>query len=255
MRGPRHHHGFTLVELVIVIVLTGIVAVMSSVFIVDPVRAYADQARRSRLTDQADIALRRIAADIRRSIPNSVRVTGTTQLSLYLATAGGRYRAAPDSTNAGANVLDFTTADTAFDVPTGFFGLTGSCCAGQRLVIFNLGTSGADVYADDAVITPAATSISLSGMTVSMNPGHRFAFDSPRQRVFLTSGSVAYVCDLAAGTLSRGGVLVTRDVTSCQFAYSAGSASRHAVVTLRLALSRDGETVSLLRQVQVFNLP
>lgn len=234
-----------------VIVLLGIVGVMTVSFVIEPVKAYADQARRTRLTDDADIALRRMGRDIHAAIPNSVRVSnGGTTLTLFQAVGGGRYRAAPPGT--ADQILAFNSADDKFEVPTGF-SLTGALSGNERLVIYNLGTSGADVYEDANVITPVGTSISISGNNVTVDPPFQFAFESPRQRVYLTSGMVTYQC--SGGTLTRDGVIVTRNVSACAFNYTAGSASRHAVATLQLSLTREGESVTLLRQVHVVNLP
>ena len=50
--------GFTLVEAIMVIVITGILAGMVAVFIKAPVDGYVDSVRRAELTDAADTALR-----------------------------------------------------------------------------------------------------------------------------------------------------------------------------------------------------
>ena len=52
--------GFTLVEAIIVIVITGILAAIVAVFIRAPVDGYFDSVRRAELTDTADVALRRL---------------------------------------------------------------------------------------------------------------------------------------------------------------------------------------------------
>ena len=75
MRAPRRQNGFTLIELVITLVISTIVVSFVSLFISGPVRGFADQARRARLVDAADAALERIGRDVRRALPNSVRVT------------------------------------------------------------------------------------------------------------------------------------------------------------------------------------
>src|SRR5437762_10922535 len=51
--------GVTLIEMVIVIAITAIIAAALSVFISRPVEGYADAARRAELSDIADTALRR----------------------------------------------------------------------------------------------------------------------------------------------------------------------------------------------------
>ena len=102
----------------IVIAITSIIAVTVAVFIQKPVQGYFDTVRRAELTDIADTALRRLGRDLRLALPNSVRTTGSGAVAYmeFLQTSGGgRYRASPDNTG-GGNVLDFTQANTKFDV-------------------------------------------------------------------------------------------------------------------------------------------
>lgn len=115
----RRQRGFTLIEAIMVIVITGIIAGVVAVFIKGAVDAYFDTAQRAELTDAADASLRRMAREIRLALPNSLRVTtasNVTYIEFIATNAGGRYRAAADGSTAG-NILDFTdTTKTSFDV-------------------------------------------------------------------------------------------------------------------------------------------
>ena len=66
--------GFTLVEAIMMIVITGIIAGMVAVFIRSPVDAYLAAERRAAMTDEADLAARRMARDFRAALPNSIRM-------------------------------------------------------------------------------------------------------------------------------------------------------------------------------------
>ncbi len=85
-----------------VIVITGILAAIVSIFIVAPVQAYLATAARANLVDQADTALRRIARDLAIALPNSTRVSANG-LSLELIPTSGAARYATE----GAGKLDF----------------------------------------------------------------------------------------------------------------------------------------------------
>jgi len=74
MRGPRYGHGVTLIELVIVITISAIIATVLGVIIVRPIQGYQAQVRRAALVDAAEMALRRTARDVRQALPNSVRI-------------------------------------------------------------------------------------------------------------------------------------------------------------------------------------
>ncbi len=287
MRGRTPELGFTLIELVITLAIATVVVSFASMFISGPVRGFADQSRRARLVDAADSALERIGRDVRRALPNSVRTTtsgGVAALELLSTVDGARYRAQPPGT--GDQVLEFTASDASWNALGPFtqivkpFGSTS-----HYLAIYNVGVPGADAYALADVITPPGSTITIAadGATgedrVTVTPAFRFAYASPTQRVFLVDGPVTYLCDTVLGTLTRySGYAIAADQTnrdshgelvasgataslmanqlaSCSFVYTPGTAERAGLVTLEIAVGAQGETISLLSQAHVDNVP
>ena len=287
MRAPRRQYGFTLIELVITLVISTIVVSFVSLFITGPVRGFADQARRVRLVDAADAALERIGRDVRRALPNSVRVTtsaGVAALEVLSTVDGARYRAQPPGT--ADQILDFAAADGSLNVLGPFTQVAKPFNSSSHyLAVYNVGVPGADAYELANVITPAGTTITIAadGATgedrVTLTPPFRFAYASPTQRVFLVEGPVTYLCDTVAGTLLRyhgytveanqsandshgellangaTASLMANQVDSCAFTYAAGTAERAGLVSLQLTVRAQGESVSLLSQVHVDNVP
>jgi MSHA biogenesis protein MshO len=228
--------GFTLIELIIVIVIIGVVATMIGALIRLPVQGYVDLGRRAALVDSAEGALRRMARDIRIALPNSVRITNTANgyaLELIPTLDGVRYSVAGTALQA----LNFTVADTDFDIVGCFKGdyfndplnpLPRSTTT-HRLVIDNLGINDAscptacNVYTAagaQSVVTPAAgTTITytISPATgacgtggrvhhINLNPGYQFNLPSPRQRLLVfdtTQAPISYLCNTTTGTLTR----------------------------------------------------
>ncbi len=263
---PRHRSvkAFTLVELVVVLVVVGIMAALGGMFIVQPIQGFLDLSRRARLVDGAETALRRMQRDVRGALPNSVRIScGGNCLELLDTADGGRYRA-----YGPGNVLDFTRIDSdGFEV---LGGLEAAPNSSQSLVVYNLSASGTDgnaYYGDNRSGIGAGSSAVL----VHPAPAIKFPRSSPCQRFFIVDEPVSYVCDPVANTLTRyagyaiaasqsgspGGssALVARNVSACNFNYQPGTYQRAGLVTLRLQITEDGETVTLLHQIHVENAP
>jgi MSHA biogenesis protein MshO len=295
----RKAAGFTLVELVIVLIISGVLAAMISVFIRRPFEGYMDLNRRAQLTDAAEMALRTMRRDIKRALPNSVRVTnagGFQVIEMINSLDGGRYRASPPPGNPDAR-LQFNLADAQFNLIGHLQNIAHTATAPfssstVRLVIYNLGTAGFDAYSNNSVtpdvITPANTAITIgidpadpTEDHITLNPGYQFAHTSPRQRIFVVDSPIAYLCDTNTGMLMRytGYALtpnqtnvstpaqfaalnatssVVTDHANCAstlFRYNAGTPTRAGLASLTLSLTDQGETVTLMNQVHVDNLP
>jgi MSHA biogenesis protein MshO len=259
--------GFTLVEAVIVIVITGIIAAMVAVFIRAPIQGYVDSARRAEMTDTADTAARRIARDLRLALPNSVRLMGGgatgTSVEFLQTRSGGRYRAEVGA--AGDDALDFSGTDGSFDI----LGAPMVFQTGDRIAIYNLGIPGADAYSGETLRTYGGA-IGSAQNKVQFTPTASFPFDSPGHRFQVVETPVTYRCDAATRTLWRhagyaiaavqasppaGGVssLLAKNI-SCLFTYDTVN-QRFGLLSMRLTLTQSGETVSLYHDVHVNNVP
>ncbi|OIR07179.1 hypothetical protein GALL_107680 [mine drainage metagenome] len=282
LRGPEVRgklRGFTLVEMIMVMVITGIIAAMVAVFITKPVQGYVDSTRRAEMTDAADTALRRLTRDIRLALPNSLRVTsagGTSYIEFIMTSAGGRYRDAADGSTAG-KFLDFSNAaNTSFDVlgPP----LNGAIAANDYIVVLNLGPgfSPADAYSGGNIAQVA--SVAGNTVTLASNP---FAAESPplpspNDRFQVVPGgvqAVTYACPTGTagnftrywnyglnatqptGFASASSALLVGNAT-CAVSYTANAEQRNGLVSIDLTLSdSSGESVSLFDQIHVDNSP
>lgn len=212
--------GFTLVEMIVVIVVTGVIAGMVAVFIKGPVDSYFDMARRAELTDIADTAVRRMARDIRLALPNSVRnpsSSGQDQCIEFIPTkSGGRYRKDQTAALTG-DILDFAAIDPSFDM----LGLNSSLptssqiAAGDVVVVYNDGSTSGNAYSGLNAVqiaaggvgagdTPNTTKLSLVGAGATLFAGKVFPSASPANRFQIVPAAehvVAYVC--SGGKLYR----------------------------------------------------
>ncbi len=257
--------GFTLIELIVVIVIVGILSALGGQFIVAPVTGYVDLSRRAKLVDQAEMAMRRMQRDIRHALPNSIRVTGN-YIEMLLTEDGGRYRRYPDP-GSGGDILDFSVVDTSFDV---LGSLSRQPTAGQQLIVYNVTTAGPSGNAYAAVADNRASIAGTSTTDrIDLSPAFQFANASPSQRFFVVDGPVTYACESnqlnrydgytispAQPTSGMGtAALVTRGISDCEFTYDPGATQRAGLVTMRLTLEEQGETITLLHQVHVVNAP
>jgi MSHA biogenesis protein MshO len=278
-RFPRADRGFTLVEMIISIVIAGIIVGMVGLFGRRQIDAYLDIGNRAELSDAADTALRRIGRDLQSALPNSVRQSGNFLEYVPIRDAG-RYRADVGAGGVG-NILDFTSAaDTTFDV----LGPPVTITAGDQLVIYNTGQVGSDVYAG----TSRRAATAGAGLTtVTFAPaGAAFPLASPQKRFQIVGGPVTYECAANAATPELGTInrhwcysfsaaqptafgaltphaacaaeqvsVLVNNVSACAFSFAPAILQRNGLVVLSLTLTRNGEEVNLLHQVEVLNTP
>jgi MSHA biogenesis protein MshO len=286
-RGPST--GFSLVELIVVIVITGIIASVVGLFITGPIQGFIDTARRAELVDAAQLALTRMGRDLRGALPNSVRISGNA-LEVLLTTDGARYRV--EQPGAAADRLQFAAADDAFNTlsalsPPATTTLGTAYRVTGALAIYPLQQAGANAYVlADGVMTPfgdlditpvtngTATEyqVSLTSAGGTAPGAHRFPFDSPTRRVYLVSAPVTWYCNppqllryegyavTAIQAVPPAGtpVVIASNVRACVFQYAAGTAQRNAVVSIALSMAQDAALegrVRLIRQIHVSNSP
>ena len=269
--------GFTLIEMIVVIVITGIIGGMVAMFIRAPVQGYVDSANRAEMGDIADTALRRLARDIRIAVPNSIRIAncGATPCVEFLPTRdGGRYRAA-----ALGNVLNFGVEDGDFDI----IGPQIAFVTGDHIVIgstqsdgnppYNTGVTGILRRYTGAAGTQATVNFTSTALPVWAEvSGQRFdVVPGDQQAVTYACLSVGTTGGEGTGTLTRywgygfntaqvmpptGGttaVLANR-LSACEINYDLSN-QRHGLVEIRLGITRGGESISLYHTIHVNNIP
>ena len=217
-RTARHRRmtGFSLVELIMVIVIMGVIAASLAVVMRPALTAYVDSKVRAEISNQADTALRRMLRDVRQAVPNSIRIPNTQCFELVPTITGGRYRQGKDTANDAASCesawtascsapLDPSRDTSVFDTLTP---LSTTPSVGDLVVINNQNTS--DVYS--GVNTSAITGVQALNdtrgrMRISVTPKQfPYGYDGGRFTV-VPSGqrSVFYVCSGADGSVDSAG--------------------------------------------------
>jgi len=290
----QRRRGFTLVEAIVVMVVTGILAGIMVLFIRRPVQNYTETAGRADLSDAADLALRRMARELRTALPNSIRLTvagGVSYLQFIPTKAGGQYLAVEDNATRGTPLSFLSSVPTtSFDivgpVPTAPYAIAPN----DYIVIYNLGNGIAN--ADAYVGSNRAQVSGISGTTVTLtaNPFLKAAGvvpnTSPDHRFTVAGAPVTFRCEGKAdgtGTLARivnsytndtvqplpalasDTPLLANNVVGCDFTVTTTANLQTGVVGLSLALGRSiaggngngngVETVTLVDQIHVDNTP
>lgn len=261
--------GFTLVELVAVIVLLSIIAVASTQFIRQGVGIYTDSAGRDRLQQQARFAIERMSRELRNALPGSVRVrtVGATQCIEFMPV------------QAASSYLETATDGPRTSLPVVEFGY--SFTAGDPDLIAIYPISSDNVYA-----TPAALS-AVTGVTAPSSNQQTLSFssidfpnESPTRRFYIVTEPVSFCAADNSLTRHQGytrtdpqpvppgsEVLLAENIRVVNqnalpidvFTYTAGTPRRAAVVNMNLffsdVMTLGDEWLTFSQEVFVRNTP
>lgn len=191
--------GFSIVEMVLAIVISGILALGVINFIGDSVNGLTSTTNRNEISTAGRIALDRIAMEIHNALPNSIRTT--------VATAGGDQclefvpiRAATSYINppfTGPGTLSFDVVD----FQPSQHGINGGYAViypnrQNTLYAGDIGTSsGWPNFASRGPIQEIASiaaSVSPNQSTVTLTKAHRFQRRSPQQRFFVVEDPISF---------------------------------------------------------------
>jgi MSHA biogenesis protein MshO len=288
----RRQRGFTLVEAIAVIVITGIVGTFVTVFLQIPIRTYLTSVARAEATDLADNTMRRLTRDLRLALPNSIRVSGN-YIEYIETKAGLRYLAVEViDTPGGGTYLSWNTAGTTFTVVGGVPGGRSAPVIGDSVVVYNLGADQepGDAYkcaapgfnCNRAAITALdATTLTLAGNPFFAQMAAGTPLMSPSKRFHVVSGAVSYGCDPVTRRLTRywgygipfnqstppqpvapittvKSAILATNVQSCVFSYANLANQRSGLIGITLRfLPQDGSTVptTLVHQIHVDSTP
>jgi MSHA biogenesis protein MshO len=271
--------GFTLVELVMVIVVLGILATGSIKFISHSAQGLVDSSERQALASSASIAVEKVLREVRRALPNSVRTFedgGNSCLELVPILHSSEYISIPTAAAATSfNAISFVGA--ALGGESGFVAVYPNSLAS----VYDRTTPGyVRVISSDSASAGAVGVAGANLQTITFDAGadYRFPTDSPRKRFFLVDQPISF-CEDGNGRLWRyqsygfhldsSGSIPTAGINrrliadslqvgSLSFNILPAQLQRNSVVRMSLIITRPGsatERVDVSQEVQIRNVP
>ena len=246
--------GFTLVELIIVIVIAGILAIGSVQFISQATQGYSDAADRQQLATIGWIASEKMSRELRNALPNSVRLNVANTCVEFIPVLGGsHYLTLPGET---PSTLDSFTAVES--------GLTTADLDNNRIAVYPSETS--DIYGkpNPGPLSGVVSSISTASNidTITLGSNFTFSTDSPERRFYFTQSPVAYcIVGSQLNRYSKYGFnspanhqIIINKITNGSFAISPATLTRNAIVSMHFTLE-NGARHDIDQEVQIRNVP
>lgn len=272
--------GFTLVEMVTVVIILGILVLGVSSFLIFGTRIFIDSTSVEQVMSQSRFAIERMTRDIRNAVPNSIRVRSSGNdwqcIEMMPITSSASYILAP--------VLPLPAANTALVMQASN---SAPLTKDQQLLIYPL--RPADVYTSANGITgklftikEVTNSALTNATTVEFDKTVQFSEMSPRQRYFGVAGAVSYCFEKVTDELALlnryagygfnnpttqpspanmgPAVLMAENIENTiasnePMAYTPGTLQNNAMVHLNPLFDVQGQALQYHHQVQVINVP
>ncbi|WP_299790269.1 PilW family protein [uncultured Shewanella sp.] len=272
-RQPRKSGGFTLVEMVMVIIILGVLVLGVSSFVIMGTRIFVESTSVDQVLGQSRFAIERMTREIRNAVPNSLRVsnTATAQCIEFV----------PIQSSASYITLPIApeVASKTGIINTPALGINTA----HRMLVYPL--TPAHIFSASPTATEgrllsikeydAATNTVTFGST-TQELAMRFSEASPKNRFFMINDAVSY-CFFTNGDVRRyqgysmfnatqptpgdmgNGVLMAEGVVTgtgtWPINYTPGSLTNNAVVQLTPKFMVNGQEFQYQHQVQVVNVP
>lgn len=267
----RQQSGFTLLELIVVIVLLGIISVGTTGFIVNSVQGYSDLARRDGIAATSRVAMDRMVRELRNSLPNSVRTKQDASgscLEYVPILDATSYISIPVSSSASTlSIIPFSEAPEL-----------------GKTAIYPISTMAVYQTGSPAVTSPdiSSSAASLAGpaaVTLSLASVHRYPAESPSKRMFIVADPVSFclVGDRLyryrnygrSATQATPSTLPTTEPNRALLAYPVtapvaptepftvvnATLQRNALLMLEFSVEQNSESLLIQQEVQIRNAP
>lgn len=257
--------GFTLVELVVVLVVVAALGVGITNFIGRSVQGVSDTAERQKLAQIAWIVSEKLSRSLRDALPNSVRLNASGSCIEFIPTlAGSDYLSVP----VAASAVGFEA------IPFSNYGAAQLNTSLDRVAVFPSAIAGLYNLSARAVISPTISAIN-SGSTpgalqLVLSGAHQFLADSPVRRLYIVQNPQMYCFEGSRLNLYRdygyrsampttsglASSVIATDIVQGRFEYNAGTLARTGLINVLFEVSEGGSAAQAVNQeVQLRNVP
>jgi len=249
--------GFTLIELITVVVILSIISVIGSHFVASTTASYNRTQQRSKLINGSRQALERMTRQLRVALPNSVRLTnGGICLEFLPIVSGGNYLdPVPDAANGAAASSSITTAPHSVNFGTANFVAIGAVndaevFGGTRVSLANLNTR-----------SPTSLTLSVAKVWQRNSLTRRFFLVDNPEAFCISGGQLRFYgnqnISVADVDLSSSFDLLAKNavIGPSPFVLSPGTEDRNAKVSINIGFVSGGEQVDFAQEVSVRNVP
>lgn len=283
----RAQAGFTLIELVAVVVLLGMISLGVVRYFTMSVESYMDVNQRTQMAQTGRFMIERLTREIRTALPGSVRIRNTasptyhcvefvpveqitTYLALPVSSAAAQFDVAAFPTLAAATNQYKAAVFTLSSCDIYSTDQAGNACATPRrwhalqnisgfsdVIINNTGAAGSDGQDDDG------------RLTLEFAAPVQYSAESPVKRLYLFRTPVAFCLQAGTDRLTRhsnygwslnpatSGVLLVDGVAynTNAFSYQGASLARSDSVELSLTVQGNDEAVIFNNEVTLIHAP
>lgn len=268
----RHRqHGFTLIELVVTLTVSAIMAIGVISWLADSVDGFTASSQRSKLASSGRIAVDRIAMELHNAVPNSIRASGEC-LEFLPAVAATTYLDAPFTNSA----VSFQAVTPALgDVSEAVYAVIFPVNSGSLYDAGAVGASTGPIALVESIDT--ATLADENKIIIELSDAHQFLNRSPVDRLYLAGEPVSFCkdgerlfryqgegyglqsdqCepDTCLPAALPGRVLVSMPLGFADFHVGTPTLRRNALVNLQLNFSEAGDEVNIHHEVLTRNVP
>lgn len=262
----KKQHGFSLIEMVMVIVLLGILATGVSTFLKFGSQIYVEANERDHLISTARFAIERLNRELRTALPNSVRVnsnlTGTKQCIEYtpviISSSYADIPVPPEIASDKIRVIAFDDTNYATNLRVSVYALnSGEIYGGGNKIV--------------ALKASAIIDKSVNPWVITLASPHLFPQESPTNRLFFIDTPVSYCLEnqqllryknysynadnTPIGSSALMAEFLLNVSTNIPFRVSGATQVRNATVLIKFIFSLNFEEIVFNNEIQVPNVP